>query len=374
MFTRSESRQAALTTGRARQPQQRAGPFEPMNHQALGKTAVQVPPIIFGTSCLGNLYAALSDETKLATIRELFRCVPAPVVIDSAGKYGAGLSLEVIGRCLRELHIPPTAVTISNKLGWYRVPLRGPVPTFEPGVWADLHHDAESRINYDGVIQCYEQGRDLLGAEYAPALASVHDPDEYLAAARDPADHAHRWQDVRAAYRALFELKAKGIVQAVGVGAKDWRIIRRIAETEDLDWVMLACSLTVYTHAPELLEFCAQLQARGVGIINSAVFNAGFLTGGTWFNYRQPDPVHDAALFQWRTRFLAICREFAVKPAAACVRFSFAVAGVVAVALNTSQPERIAENVATVAAEIPPAFWRKMKDQGLIAPNLAAFV
>jgi len=341
-----------------------------MNHRALGKTAVRVPPIIFGTSCLGNLYETVPDETKLATVREMIRCLSAPVAFDSAGKYGAGLALEVIGRCLRELHIPPTAVIISNKLGWYRVPLHGPEPTFERGVWADLHHDAESRISYEGVIQCYEQGCDLLGAEYAPKLASVHDPDEYLAAASDPSAYAQRWQDVRDAYRALFELKAKGVVQAVGVGAKDWRIIRRIAEEVDLDWVMLACSLTVYTHPAEVLEFCAQLHARGIGIINSAVFHAGFLTGGAWFNYRKPDPVNDAALFRWRTRFLAICSEFSVKPAEACVRFSFAVPGVVAVALNTSQPERIAENVASVTAEIPAAFWRKMKTAGLVGASL----
>jgi D-threo-aldose 1-dehydrogenase len=45
------------------------------------------------------------------------------------------------------------------------------------------------------------------------------------------------------------------------VGAKDWRVIRAIAEVVDLDWVMFACSLTVYTHPPELLEFCATVDA-----------------------------------------------------------------------------------------------------------------
>ena len=53
----------------------------------------------------------------------------------------------------------------------------------------------------------------------------------------------------------------------------------------DLDWVMFACSLTVYSPPPELIEFIAHLHARGVGMINSAVFYAGFLTGGRWFDY-----------------------------------------------------------------------------------------
>ena len=218
-----------------------------MNHQPLGKTTVKVPPIIFGTSCLGNLYEALPDETKLATVREMFRCAPAPVALDSAGKYGAGLSLEVIGRSLGELAVAPADVVISNKLGWYRVPLRGPEPTFEQGVWAEIDHDAVSRISYDGILACYQQGNELLGGEYAPALVSVHDPDEYLAGALDPAAREQRWQDVLGAYRALFELKQEGRVQAVGVGSKDWRVIRALADAVDLDWVMLACSLTVYT-------------------------------------------------------------------------------------------------------------------------------
>lgn len=326
-----------------------------MNHYALGQTSVHVPPIIFGTSCLGNLYEVLPDETKLATVREMFRCVPAPVALDTAGKYGAGLSLEVIGRCLRELQIPASSVAVSNKLGWYRVPLRGPEPTFERGVWAGIQHDAESRISYRGMFECYEQGCELLGEPYQPAMVSVHDPDEFLA-------RGGKMEDVLGAYRALFELKAQGKVQSVGVGSKDWRSIRAIAEDVDLDWVMLACSLTVYTHPPELLEFCARLHQRGVGIINSAVFNAGFLTGGPWFDYRKPDPVKDAALFQWRDRFLALCREFRVKPADACVQFSFTVPGVVAVALNTSKPVRIATNVASVHAEIPPAFWARLEE------------
>jgi len=55
-------------------------------------------------------------------------------VFDSAGKYGAGLALEVLGQCLEELNVPPEKVVISNKLAWKRIPLpEGAEPTFEPG-------------------------------------------------------------------------------------------------------------------------------------------------------------------------------------------------------------------------------------------------
>jgi len=336
------------------------------HHRPLGRTGLSVPPVLFGTSCLGNLYQVVPEDTKRALVSEMFRWCPAPVVLDSAGKYGAGLALEVIGRYLRELQVPPTDVIISNKLGWYRTPLQGPEPTFEPGVWQGIHHDAESRISYQGILQCWEQGRELIGPGYSPDLVSVHDPDEFLAQAREAADRARRFDDVLGAYRALFELKSQGRVKAVGIGAKDWQVIREIADQVDLDWVMFACSPTVYTHPAELIRFIADLHGRGVGMINSAVFNAGFLTGGRWFNYRQPDPVADTALFEWREKFFSVCRRFETKPADVCVQFGFALPGMAAVALNTEKPERIRSNVESASVAIPAGLWRALKDEGLI--------
>ena len=139
-------------------------PAELTQRRSLGRTGLELPAIIFGTSCLGNLYEVVPDAQKLAIVQEIIRHSPTPVVLDSAGKYGAGLALEVIGESLRTLGVPVSQVVISNKLGWYRVPLRGPEPTFERGVWAGIAHDAESQISYDGILKCYEQGNALLGA------------------------------------------------------------------------------------------------------------------------------------------------------------------------------------------------------------------
>ena len=248
-----------------------------MHHRPLGRSAVSVPPLVLGTSCLGNLYAALPAETKLAIPRQWLEHVPTPIALDAAGKYGAGLALETIGANLRALGVPPGDVVLSNKLGWFRTPLRTPEPTFEPGVWVGLQHDAEQRISYRGILDCWEQGCGLLGEPYRPQLASVHDPDEYLAAAATPADRQRRWDDVLDAYRALVELRDQGQVQAVGVGAKDWRVVRDLAAAAPLDWVMIANSLTIYSHPPELVTLVDQWARRGVGVINSAVFHAGFL-------------------------------------------------------------------------------------------------
>jgi D-threo-aldose 1-dehydrogenase len=339
------------------------------DYRPFGKTGLRVPPIAFGTSALGNLYRAIPDVAKLEIVSAWFDHVSPPVFIDTAGKYGAGLAMEVLGQALEKFEIPPGDVVISSRLGWKRTPLATREPTFEPGVWANIEHDAVQRISYDGILECYEESCRLLGDFYRPQLVSVHDPDEFLAAAATPDERRRRIEDIVAAYRALTELKQRGEVKAVGVGAKDWRVIQEIDAAVPLDWVMLANSLTVLRHPPELLAFVAELSSRGVAIINSALFHAGFLVGGKYFDYRVIRPEDEPALFAWRKSFVALCEAHGISPLHACVQFGLAVAGVAAVALNTSHADRIRENVAAVATLVPPQFWATLKEEGLLAKD-----
>ena len=344
-----------------------------MKSCTIGDSNWQLPRIVFGTGSLGNQYESVSDETKLQISQEWFEHAGRPVFLDTAGKYGAGLALETIGNNLRQLEIDPESVVISNKLGWKRVPLSGPEPTFEPGVWANLQHDAEQRISYDGILECWRQGCELLGAPYTTQLVSVHDPDEYLQGSKSASDSERRLQDILDAYRALKELKHNRQVAAIGVGSKDWRVVRQIVAEVSLDWVMFANSLTIYRHPPELLQFVNDLAEHGVAVINSAVFHAGFLIGGQFFDYRIPSVASDPALFEWRGRFQELCRRHNVAPMVACVQFALSPPGVAAVALNTSRPCRVAENVAAVEATVPNEFWVDLKTAGLIASDYPDF-
>ncbi|MBN2632496.1 MAG: aldo/keto reductase [Bacteroidales bacterium] len=342
-----------------------------MKHRQTGNTGVSLPPIIFGTSALGNLYSPLSDEIKTAIVTECLKYVPSPVVFDSAGKYGAGLALEKLGEILRNLEVPPGEIMISNKLGWLRSPLKGPEPAFERGVWADLKNDAVQKISYDGIMECWEQGNEILGASYLPSLVSVHDPDEYLAAAYDVKDYQSRYAGIIEAYRALSELRSEGRVKAIGVGAKNWQTIKLLAQDISFDWVMIANSMTIYRHPEELLVFMEWLHNKGIAIINSAVFHAGFLTGGEYFDYKRikPDNHENRQKFRWREEFFSVCRKHDVVPANACVQFALSGPGVVSISLNTSDPSRVRKNVESVECSIPEDFWRDMKGEGLIDKN-----
>jgi D-threo-aldose 1-dehydrogenase len=337
----------------------------------LGKTGLSVPQVVYGTSYLGNLYTALPWDQKLALIEKWFECTDLPVVIDTAGKYGAGLALEVIGQGLSELGIRPEDVSISNKLGWYRVPLSTEEPTFEPGVWVDLQNDCIQTFGYEAILKCFTQGNEMLGGSYRSEVVSIHDPDEYLLAATDPTMRELRLKEILESYRALFDLKKKGEVKAVGIGSKDWTIIRELYEKVPFDWVMVANSFTIFNHPKEILEFMDRLDKDGVGIINSAVFHGGFLTGGDLFDYQDVDPESEKGqkLHAWRNAFNALCKEHSIQPGDACLHFGISHPAIVSLALNTSKPEKMNRNVDILQLKIPGAFWQAMKDKNLIDPK-----
>ncbi len=316
---------------------------------------MRLNPIIFGTSCLGNLYKEVPFEDKVAIAAEWFKAYSHPV-IDSAGKYGAGLSLECIGRALKALGKTSDDIDIGVKLGWRRSRRLSPgeEPTFEPGAWKGLEWDAVQDISHDGILRCFGEAKMLLDGCNV-SLVSVHDPDEYVASHGQSA-----MDDIIGAYEALFDLKAKGEARAVGIGSKDWRVIRDLWERGiRFDWVMFACAPTLLRHPPELIAFLGELKAANVKLIDSAVFNGGFLMGSNMLDYREADTVRDAADFAFREKFLALCRARSLDPAAVAVEYAFRL-GFDAVALNTSNPKRVAANAAYALHRSGEDFWAEL--------------
>ena len=332
--------------------------------------SIKLPPVIFGTTGLGNLYEAVPFDTKLQIVKETVANAPGIPVFDTAGKYGAGMALEVLGKCLKELNVPQEGVIISNKLGWYQTALTTAEPTFEKGIWRALKNDAVQKISYKGILECFEQGNELLG-DYDSQMVSVHDPDEYLAAAENNEDEAKRYQDILEAYEALKELKAKGKAQSIGVGAKNWRSIERISKDIHLDWVMIANSISVKSHPAALLDFVKELHDKGTVIINSAVFNGGFLVGRDYYNYVLVNAAtpEGKALYQWRAEFFALCDSFNVQPAEACFNFGFHIPGISSVALSTTDPLKVKTNIEMATKQMPAGFWEAMVAKGLLERN-----
>jgi len=321
----------------------------------------KLPPVIFGTSCLGNLYKRTSFEHKKEIVAACVKAMGNDLMFDTAGKYGAGMSLENLGACLKELKVAPEDVRISNKLGWLRIPLSGKEPAFEKGVWCGLEYDAVQKISYEGILECFYQAERLLG-DYHADYVSVHDPDEYLNAADGPNDYVKRFHDILAAYEALGDLKKNGLVKHIGIGARDWRIIQMVSLFVKLDYVMIANSLTIHSHSAELFDFVRQLGDQNIPVINSAIFNGGFLTGGEFYNYQKIDAEDEqgAALLLWRKSFFSICNKYNILPEEACAVFSRQIYGIRSLALNATKPEKVITNLQLVNKKIHREFWAEI--------------
>lgn len=338
-----------------------------MSLQSFGKTGLTFPSVVFGSSAFGNLFHEYSSELKNQILVEIVNQTGPNTVFDTAGKYGAGLALEVLGDFLADSKIPKENVIITNKLGWLRTELKGKEPTFEPGIWKGLQYDAIQKISYEGILQCFEKDNKLL-RQYVPQLVSVHDPDEYLAAAKSDVGKEKRWGDILAAYEALEKLKAEGKVLGIGVGAKDWKTIREIYQQVKLDYVMLANSLTLISHPPELLDFIEELRKDQVGIINAAVFQSGFLVGEDYFDYRviNPEKPSDLYKIRWRKQFFEVNELHNITPDHACIQFALSVPGVSSVALSANRPELVQRNILASNNKIPDDYWKALMDRELI--------
>ncbi|MDA8746183.1 hypothetical protein N9N28_16275 [Rubripirellula amarantea] len=62
-------------------------------------------------------------------------------------------------------------------------------------------------------------------------------------------------------------------------------------------------------YPPEVIEFLKQRGQANRVVINSAVFNAGFLVGGKYFDYQVVTPESHPRLFEWRDRFMSFCKS-----------------------------------------------------------------
>jgi D-threo-aldose 1-dehydrogenase len=173
-----------------------------------------------GTAALGGLFRHVSDDDAQAVVqRALDRGL---TYLDTAPQYGHGTAERRVGEVLRE--VPRTSFVLSTKVGW----LIEEAADAQGSIFADAPPSrAVFDFSRDGVLRSLEQSLDRLGLDRVD-LVYLHDPD----------DHKHQALDE--AYPALEELRASGVVQAIGVGMNQSRIPTRFVRETDIDVVLLA--------------------------------------------------------------------------------------------------------------------------------------
>jgi D-threo-aldose 1-dehydrogenase len=165
--------------------------------------------------------------------------------------------------------------------------------------------------------------------------------------------------------RALQELKAAGLISAIGAGVNRVGTIPPFLDMLDIDFFLVALPYTL-ADQPALDTELARCEERHVGIIIGAPLASGILaTGavpGARLNYRAPT----AQEVEKINRIEAVCRSFGVPLPAAALQFPLHHPLVAAVIPGAFQPEQVAANVAHMRHEIPDALWSRLKEEKLI--------
>jgi D-threo-aldose 1-dehydrogenase len=314
--------------------------MEPASRVRLGRTSLEVTRLGLGLAPLGGLYTAVSDEAARATVeRGLHHGLR---LFDTAPLYGHGLSEKRTGAVLK--HHPRTDFVLSTKVGRLIVEGTGGSQAF----WAGLPEGTVPvfDFSYDGVRRSFEQSLARLGLERIDIL-HIHDPDEHF-------DEA-----MSGAYQALADLRADGIIGAIGAGMNQAAMLTRFAREGDFDCFILAGRYTLLDRSglDELLPLCAD---KGIAVVAAGVYQSGLLADprpGVTDDYM---PLEQQRL-QRALELQRICAEHEVPLRAAAVQFPFSHPAVTSVIVGVRSPEEVDDAVAMMSHPIPDALWERLR-------------
>lgn len=314
--------------------------MEPTDIVRLGRTRLEVTRLGLGLAPIGGLYTAVTQEAAVATVeRGLHHGLR---LFDTAPLYGHGVSERRTGLALGA-H-PRADFVLSTKVGRLLVEGTGQTQSH----WVDLPDDLVPRFDfsYDGVRRSFEESLARLGLDRIDIL-HIHDPDEHF-------DEA-----MSGAYQALADLRADGIIGAIGAGMNQAAMLARFAVEGDFDCFILAGRYTLLDRSglDELLPLCAE---RGIGVIAAGVYQSGLLADpqpGKTDNYQ---PVRLERLKQ-ALELQGICAEFGVPLRAAAVQFPFSHPAVTSVIVGVRSPEEVDDAVAMMAHPIPDELWERLR-------------
>ncbi|MGS2617706.1 aldo/keto reductase [Micromonospora sp. LZ34] len=325
-----------------------------MTGARLGRSEVAVSPQGLGCAQLGNLYTELGDAEAADVVASAWEC--GIRYFDTAPHYGLGLSECRLGRALRSL--PRDAYTVSTKVGRLLVPDRSGAARRDPeGFHVPADHRRAWDFSADGVHRSLEASLARLGLDRVDVVL-IHDPED------------HQTQALNQAYPALHDLRAQGVVGAIGVGSKQWQVVHRFVTETDVDTVMVAGRYTLLEQ-PALDTLLPECERRGVSVLNASVFNSGLLAvdrpqPGLPYDYHDaPAPILD------RAKAIAdVAARHGTSLPAAALAFAGAHPAVAALVVGAHRPEQVRRNVALQAAEPPPAdFWSELVAEGLLRPD-----
>jgi D-threo-aldose 1-dehydrogenase len=300
---------------------------------------------------LGNFQQALTDEEAIAVVDHALD--QGIRYLDTAPLYGHGLAETRVGRAVAK--VGRDGLVISTKVGrllradaprdetQYHdgVPFYRDVPPVGP-VWD---------FSYDGVRRSVEESLERTGLDRFDVLL-LHDPDQHLAEAASTG------------YAALRDLRADGLVRAIGAGMNNSAPLTELVRSCELDVVLLAGRYTLLDQS-SLADLMPACEERGVSVVIGGVFNSGVLIDpapGASFDYvpAQSEVVAKAVAIR------KICAKYDVPLAAAALQFPLAHPRVCTVLIGARTVDELDADLDLLGVEIPGELWAELRYAGLL--------
>jgi D-threo-aldose 1-dehydrogenase len=164
-------------------------------------------------------------------------------------------------------------------------------------------------------------------------------------------------------FPALAELRAAGVIKAIGVGLNESDMSLRFVREADIDCVMLAGRYTLREQGAlnDLLPVCEQ---KGVSILLAGPLTSGILaTGavpGATYNY-QPAP---APVMERVGRLEAVCRRHGVDLATAALQFPLSHPCMASIVAGAVHPDEVSQNVAADVGAHPGVSLGRVETTG----------
>ena len=322
----------------------------------IGRTGLKVRRLGLGGAPLAGLYTGVTEEQAARVVNTYLD--HGPGFIDTAPLYGSGVSETRLGAALSERvrgggaldGDVRNAFVLATKVGRLLVPN----PSRDQDVWSDDLPPIGPVFDYsyDGTLRSLDESLERLGLDRVDIL-HIHDPDN------------HYEEAMKGSYRALVRLREEGVIQAVGVGMNQAKMLARFAVEGDFDCFLCAGRYTLVDHTAlkRLLPLCEE---RDISIIVGGPYNSGILAQGAvkeaTFDYRKaPAQIMDRV-----RRIEAVCARHGTPLKAAALQFPLAHPAVAAVIPGARSPEEVDENVQMAGFEIPSDFWAELLEEGLV--------
>ena len=305
-----------------------------METKPIGETGARVPPIVFGTSALGDMPDTYGYAVNDARARDTVEAVldgPAPA-LDTSRNYGMGRSESRVGAVLRE-----RGITGAGGGGFLSTKLDRDMET--------------SRFDADRARRSVEESLEALGVDSVDLL-HLHDPEH----ARDVGEIERDG----GALDELFRMKEEGLARAVGLAMGPVPLFLRLLKDRPFDAIISHNRYTLLNrNADELFDECAR---RGIAVLNAAPYAGGVLAKGADAMPRVTyQEAGDEALEPVR-RIEAACACHGVAPGAVALQFSMRDPRVTSTIVGVSKPERVQQTLDWASAAIPDALWDELAD------------